>query len=474
LPITIQPDSSRKIQIKFKPKTPGQKQAELEILSNADPDSILKIPITARKELIDFVSNTTTIDLGYLCPNERKDTSIIITNTGTIGAGFRIAGSSLISSKQSSIELLQNQSLPIEINFIGQASEGVINEQITISDTLCNVEKKVEIKGEVSLPKLEIGDISISTLVGSSKDGVLKIKNTGKREVIINQIKGIVSPFTTNVQLPIKLSVGEEKEIAITYSPTDSQRAEITLEIIAEPCNMQKSVKVTGMPFTASAMLKTIEVEGYPGDEVKVPIVLEKEENLQLARVSAIDVEMEFNPTLLYPKSLPVDVINDTLAKVKIEDLPLNKDEGETLGEVVFVVGLGNAEECDLRLSNAVTKGGQAEITLRNGHFRLLGVCREGGARLVNPYAKVGIVNIVPNPADESVTIEVLLTENGRTELLLYNTIGEVMMELIKESKATRGLRTTNINTNRLPTGQYILQLRTPTYIESRIVRIIR
>ncbi len=71
-----------------------------------------------------------------------------------------------------------------------------------------------------------------------------------------------------------------------------------------------------------------------------------------------------------------------------------NKKAEEILGELEFVVGLGNAESCDLILQNAKINGGQADIGLINGKFKLLGICPEGGARSINPLSKAGITKI--------------------------------------------------------------------------------
>ncbi|MDD1443653.1 choice-of-anchor D domain-containing protein, partial [Dolichospermum sp. ST_sed3] len=69
-PITIEPDSSKIIIINFTSVNVGQKTSDLEIISNAYPDSILTIPLNGRKELVSFIPGVTSIDLGTLCPNE--------------------------------------------------------------------------------------------------------------------------------------------------------------------------------------------------------------------------------------------------------------------------------------------------------------------------------------------------------------------------------------------------------------------
>ncbi|HRP02356.1 MAG TPA: choice-of-anchor D domain-containing protein [Candidatus Kapabacteria bacterium] len=475
MPLTIEPDSTKKLTITFKPQTAGQKSVGIEILSNADPDSILTIPITVRKEVIDYTFANDTLDIGILCPNQTLDTNINISNNGTIPIGIIISGSSNIQLPLSKIIVDKNQKETISLQFKGLPDEGSFLENITFKDTVCNTEKIVYIKGEVLLPSIDADDIKIQSRVNSNKESKLSIRNTGVRQAEIIAISGINQPFELiNATFPIIIDVGGVAELAIRYTANDTESDTNVVEIIYEPCNRVAVATILGLPFSALATLKTIELEGKPGDSIKVPIILQNEENLILAGITTIDVELTFNPTLLYPQNYPVTAIDDHTAKITIKDIPANKNVGEILGEVEFTVGLGNADSCDLILQNATTNGGQAEITLLNGKFTLLGVCREGGARLVNPNAKAGIMKIAPNPADNNLEIEISLIENGASELVLYNAMGEVVKTIIHSENLERGRHTIQLNTTELGTGQYFLQLRTPTYLENKIVKVVK
>jgi hypothetical protein len=79
----------------FKADTIGIKQAAIKITSNADPDSVLIIPLSARKDSIGLSingteSDTIEIDLGTICPEANIDSIITIINKSTIGTTFII------------------------------------------------------------------------------------------------------------------------------------------------------------------------------------------------------------------------------------------------------------------------------------------------------------------------------------------------------------------------------------------------
>ncbi len=440
--------------------------------------------------IVEPIALAKDIDMGKVLVNEIKDSVVtdFILNTGTWK--FRVdsiyfqgadATAFALVSGFPKYEVNAGMSEPAEFRFkpvrVGiHTAEIVI---ITQSDTLVQ-----KIRGEGIQPQLEIVNNIIdfgAIFVGQNKDTlqVATIKNIGTSPLVITETKhnkpNDVDFTTLAGGGSFTLLPGETRTMDLRFTPSDVGRTSGTLEFYYNGVGSPAIVQLFGTGLfagTAYAELMTTQLEGYPGDEIMVPIILNKEENLWLAGVRTIDVEMEFNPTLLAPKSLPIEIIDNYRAKVLIKNLPANRNAGEILGEIPFIVGLGNAEESDLILTNGKTNGGQAEITLLNGKFTLLGICREGGARLINSFAKVGIVNISPNPAEEKIEIEISLIESGRTELTIYNTMGEIVETIYQSDNPTRGTRIFTINTKELSTGQYFLQLRTPTYVENKLLII--
>ncbi|MCO5251697.1 MAG: choice-of-anchor D domain-containing protein [Candidatus Kapabacteria bacterium] len=340
--------------------------------------------------------------------------------------------------------------------------------------------------GEGVEPRLEtiaeIIDFGIVDL-GQFKDTIqaATIKNIGTNPIMITETKhnypNAVDFSTLSGGGNFILQPGQEALMDLRFTANSPGRTSGTLEFhydgVGSPAVVQLfgEGKFMGM---ASAQLKTIEIEAYAGDLINIPIILDFEVDLSLSSVNTIDVEMQFNPTLLYPQDLNMEIINNNLAKILIKDLPANKSAGEVLGEVAFIVGLGNSETCDITLINPISNGGDADISLQSGHFRLLGVCYEGGTRLLNPYSKAGILSIAPNPADDNLDIVVSLIESGMTELSIYNTMGEKISTVFSTSSPPSGIQYYNLDTKLLSTGQYYLQLRTPTHIENQIIKIVK
>jgi WD40 repeat protein len=478
---TIQPNETKTMDLRFRPSDAGRTSGTLEFHYNGVGSPLIVQLFGEGVKKYPLIQTQIENFSDLFCYNEETKELKISNMKGA--SNLAIKSIKILGSNSTEFEL--NALFPLIIEPDSIISIPITFKPQTPGYKFANIEiiSNAFTDTVISIPltaRKENVDFTLSTtevFLGNLKylestEKIVKIKNVGT----------VQTSYTVSVTGNLKISdtfftllPNEEKEITISYSKNvDDFEVDEILTIQDNTCNFAKYVKITGLTFTAKAQLKTIEKDGYPGDEIKVPIILDNEEYLQLAEVGTIDVEMEFNPTLLYTKNLQMERIDDRRAKVTIKDLPANKKAGEIMGEVDFVVGLGNAESCDLILQNAKANGGQADISMLSGKFQLKGICREGGARLINPLSKAGITKIAPNPAENSVEIEISLIEQGITELLLYNTMGEVVKTVMKSENPIRGTHTFQLNTTDLGTGQYILQLRTPTYVESKILKILK
>jgi hypothetical protein len=111
---------------------------------------------------------------------------------------------------------------------------------------------------------------------------------------------------------------------------------------------------------------------------------------------------------------------------------------------------------------------------LIDGHFTLLGVCIEGGARLINRNAQAGIVSISTGSSDNTIGAEVSFIERGYSEVSIYNTMGEQVKTLFGEEIIAPHTREIIGDISNLSAGQYIILLKTPTFIDSRKALIVR
>ena len=134
---------------------------------------------------------------------------------------------------------------------------------------------------------------------------------------------------------------------------------------------------------------------------------------------------------------------------------------GDTLSRVRFITGLGNSPECPLILSNPIYDLNSASIIFIDGKFTLSNICREGGARLVNPFAESGIINISPNPAEDKLKIEIGLVENGIYELCIYNIYGQRVKSIDSGLNDQIVIRSVETDIRDVASGVYYIVLMT-------------
>ena len=146
------------------------------------------------------------------------------------------------------------------------------------------------------------------------------------------------------------------------------------------------------------------------------------------------------------------------------------------LAEIPFVAGLGSVEETSIDIVEMKifdSNGNEVEYDFEkeSGQFTLLGICNEGGKRLINPGKVTQLLKIAPNPSDGNVKIELNLVEDGTTILRIYNWQG-VAIEERRYTEAGKGEIT--LNTENYATGLYLVELQTPTIVKRELLIISR
>ncbi|MEI6090641.1 MAG: choice-of-anchor D domain-containing protein [bacterium] len=219
MPINLAPDSSKTISIGFKTNVPGIKTAALEIKSNADPDSVITIPITARKDSVALVPSPTLIDLGTIFPNQTKDTSFIISNLGTIQTDGKVTLSNNLTCTNPTFNIDSGGVYELDFTFTGIPADGNICEKITVWDEVCKYYREVIIAGKVVSPQLK-GFSATQCKSYSDKYTLILNNNTSNRlnvtSIVFDKNPQLfeidpslvfpiaIEPFNTNNEIKVK------------------------------------------------------------------------------------------------------------------------------------------------------------------------------------------------------------------------------------------------------------------------------
>jgi WD40 repeat protein/uncharacterized protein YegL len=424
-------------------------------------------------------SVTKDIDMGMVLVGSVKDSVVqsFVVNLSDVKSridSIRIIGNdedqfALVSGMPPYI-LDANQSQNVEFKF-SPTTSGVKTAKIHVYTALDSV--ITNIRGEGVTPPISIENKLIDfgkVTVGRFKDtiAVATIKNIGSSQLNITKTQhnkpNDVDFTTLSGGSSFSLSPGETHEMNLRFTARDAGLTNGSLDFEYNGVGSPAKISLLGEGISygvASAELKADSLEGYPGDIIEVSIILNNQKNILLSGAASFKTDLSYNSTLLLPIEYESEKIDETTSKITIDNLPIYKNIGEPLTKVSFIAGLGNAEGCSLALSNAMAIGGTVDISLLNGNFKLLGICPEGGNRLINPDGKEVSLKISPNPSDGKLSVELNLIEDGNTTLRIYNNIGNIVFE--KNIESITGKLDISIETSNLSNGLYYMSLQTPT-----------
>lgn len=422
------------------------------------------------------ISTIDELDLGMLCPGESIDTMITINNTGSIPVDLNITGTPDLNILDFLLHIDTGQDSTFRIEYTAPDSEADINETITIEELFCHTIFTIDIIGIVEQPKVNANDLELSAFVGYTDTGTITIENISKRNLEINTLT-VPTPFKIldAINYPIILDADSTIVLNISYTPEPEDTIPIVYNVLLniQPCDVLDSVLITGNPSSARAVLQVGSAKAPPGSTIQIPIYLRNPKNVIQSGASGFKANLSFNTTLLDPIDYPNDPIIDGIRTIEINDLPVQPDEKSVLKTINFVVGLGNSKETELTLTNYEAIDGIVALDTICGKFTLLGICPEGGSRLLNPDGKVQLMSINPNPVNQTAEIEFELIETGYTKLFISNILGIKVKTLI-DGKPRLGRQKITIDTKGLASGTYFIILQTPTEVRNRRMEIVK
>jgi hypothetical protein len=191
---------------------------------------------------------------------------------------------------------------------------------------------------------------------------------------------------------------------------------------------------------------------------------------------SNFEAKIRFQSTILAPvKYLDWYISNDST----FVTLKGNIDTSNVLAELYVRAGLGTVEETtidivEFKLLDNLGNIVDYEFEKYPGTFKLLGICKDGGTRLINSSGKAGIQSIAPNPAGNSIDLEFSTSEIGFTEIAIYNILGEKVLTVFTEDISVTGKRYIKINSGEIGNGTYMVIFKSPTVVDTKQIMIVK
>ena len=362
-------------------------------------------------------------------------------------------------------------------NSVGNKSSTIVI--ITQADTL-----RQTIIGEGTLPQLQVmtnildfGKVEL----GSEKtfQDTLLLKNINTSPIDITNTE-LMYPDTEQFNIlsgggAFTLNPGESRPLTVQFKPKYGGRTSGGIGFDYAGTSSPATVVLFGEGIGGMVTIPDDSAKVGETRELKMIFSKVKMDGIQAIATNFMS-KVRFQRTILAPidrKSIST-FSNDSII------INISGDIGSSteLASVPVVAALGSVTETTLdliefTLYNAGNNIVDYDIETRSGKFKILGICEEGGKRLLDFSGNVKLFLVNPNPASDEAEIEFELIERERTQLFLTNILGETVITLL-DGIPELGRQRIRINTNDLPQGNYFVILKTPTIIKTQRVGIVK
>lgn len=312
-----------------------------------------------------------------------------------------------------------------------------------------------------------------------------RLVNTGTAPVPVTALP-ILLPFSvlrTEPALPAVLAPGDTLLIELMFAPTSAGAYADSLRVTAlTPC-ATFSFEITGIAQELIPVgLRWGTAAGKPGERVRIPLFLDNDATG--AAVTSFTASAAFNGSLLVPKAivtgnaLPAgwSITGQQIMPASVIFTASGPTPLGLPGELVYleaVVMLGDSLRTTIRPGDSLALySPRASASASSGLFTLEGYCDVGGGRLVRADGSFGLKGVRPNPIRSDAEIEFETVEDGPVSVTLYDALGERSAVLLEAPLPAR-THLLRLDASALPSGFYVLKIRTATAVE-RMKLVVR
>jgi len=458
-PQTVEPNESGSIEVLFKPQSFGTKQADIVIRSNSITDTVLSIPIQARKDVID-IKTPSAIDIGTVCFGTVVPFEIEVTNIGSLAATL-----SYTPTIDNRTETTSNVDLGSLINlqctYNVTDPVGSFTKEIYITNSFCGEIDTVLITGTIIHPQLEIQPLQIFAIVGTQKKGYIRIENTSTTDISIPQFS-LSSPFTLDSSFTELVVVANQSVfVPVIYNAITSTTSTEAIVLVGNLCRVSDTLRVEGIPTQAAIVLQIGSAKGYPGDKVTIPVSIVSETNTEVLGVQPeIEFTIQYNGSLLFPEKNG-GLVSKGGTREETLRYALDEQKKPIIDQMNFEVMLGNDTITSISVLTSVATNAPIDVTVLPGTFTLLGICDAGGNRLV--FGNDTTINVAITYRQQEVVVTVSMIEHGQHELNMFSSIGVKVIEPLQFNNIGVQIKSIIVPLQAFTKGLYFLQLKTPS-----------
>ncbi len=415
------------------------------------------VKLNSYLEIVNVAFYDTELNIGNVCSDINFDTLIYIKNYGTKRTAAYFEHSAHVLIDPEIVELDANQDMYVNVIVSVPADASIVNESITLIDSVCKFSHTFPIRGTILQPKLLASKIEINGSIGNTLQGNLSIENKSNIEILINSLPIGNGVFTfNNNQLPITIAANSIVYIKVDYKADNNINDTLLTYLVSEPCGLSTEILLIGLPFELDVKLYTEMINAKVGDEINLPIYFQYSNEDAINTAGRLNAKITYNSTVLSPINYTAVIEAGSRGIINLEALQFPSTLTGTVANIRFKVGLGNADYSDINFESITQTNSNHIINPVNSTVSITNICTEGGKRLINTDSDFEM-SINPNPVKSDIKISIMtrIKENSRIDIV--NSIGEIVMtkDLNLETKQ---FNTISFDLSQLSDGLYYIR----------------
>ncbi|MBU3678674.1 MAG: choice-of-anchor D domain-containing protein [Candidatus Kapabacteria bacterium] len=486
-PFTMLGGETRKIVVRFDPKSFGRFAAVLNITMESRPAQVVRLYGEATGE--GRLSATSSILFASTpCTASISQRNVTLRNTGNsqtilYSVGFEGANAdefSLISPPVFPYTMEAKDSLTFTVQF-DPRRVGVKDVRLVASSNASNaingrtlvsmIARRDSVGFELSRTTVDLGNVA----EGESQSDRLQIINSGT--ISLQWPRGSINlgPFRIDSITPDITAGRRTSDMLVTFTGGQAGKSyETTYTFVDTICGRQQTVKLmASVKSVIGGRIRIGKVDARSGELVSVPVYVSNLTNMDRTSVREVTMHCTVNGRIITPSgSTPVGTLQPNGSRSFSVPVPLtSKDSLATM--LTFQTTWGNDTGSVIRI-DSFTVADTLQFRTFNGEVRLVDLCKiSGRARLIALRSTgVGIV-VTPAPAIDKATATLDLVERGRTSLTLYDTQGRTL-GLLYEADTPPGRWTVPIDLSSLHNGTYFIVMQTPSESFTQRLEVVR
>lgn len=473
-PLSIAVGESRVLHVVFNPSNTGQRSGQLRLKSNAANAPEFTIQLRGSLQIADLRSDTDTLRLGRLCPEETMAVDVILRNAGFAGTAIRALlidqSGGLIEVPDALLAIAEGESATFRVRVTALSEEGNVSGHLRFVDTLCGSVATVLLEGTVSIPAVKIDSVR---MICRGEQVLLNASGAERYEWSPAEGLSCVD-CSTPVAAPLRTT---------TYTVTGYD---------SDGCADRDSVTVQvqeGAEIIRAVIGRTY--RAYPGDTVKVGVELYNTPP-RLADAERLEMNFVYDPSVMIIDPYRVgDGIRATLLEgwdwnlleagsgvLRVEFLrnagaPLT--QSGILLELPCRPFLSRVQGSDLSFEIISSETPCLAFETESGYVGVDSVCGLPYRLIEIALTKYALGEVLPNPSygPGRIAIPFSLALDGPARLEIFDARGE-NVALLVNSYLDAGTYGVDWDASRVGSGLYYYRLTAGDWTQTKRVTIVK